>query len=58
MCFNELSFITASPSNYNIKTLTFCTLYTINYHEFIELLANSFPDDLVKIKKNNIFINL
>ena len=45
--FNELSFLTASPSNYNIKTLKFCTLYIINRSDFLELLDEKFEEDLV-----------
>lgn len=46
-CFNELSFIIDCLSNYNIKTLTFCTLYSIKRSDFIALLESKFKEDLV-----------
>ena len=45
--FNEFAFVTNSPQQYNMRTLTFCTFYSINRVEFLSFLRDKFQEDFV-----------
>ena len=47
--FNELAFVTDSAQKFNIRTLTFCTFYSINRKEFLSFLKEKFQEDFVII---------